>query len=215
MEFSRHFEYGLSPVALLLLIAYHLLLYRRIRSDPLSTSQGLAQRTRVLWVRAIIKGGKDILAIQTLRNWTMSATFLASAAILIGLGILNIAVTADKQGALSLQLMSEFGSGHPGMWIGKLILLSADFLFAFFNFMLAVRYYNHTGFMINLPAEDNSEIHVDDVIEILNRGGSHYTLGMRGYYLAIPLALWLFGPLWLLGGTLVLIATLYRLDRGI
>jgi uncharacterized membrane protein len=145
----------------------------------------------------------------------MSATFLASAAILIGLGILNIAVTADKQGALSLQLMSEFGSGHPGLWIAKLILLSGDFLFAFFNFMLAVRYYNHTGFMINLPVDDNSGIRVDDVIEILNRGGSHYTLGMRGYYLAIPMALWLFGPLWLLAGTVVLIATLYRLDRGI
>jgi uncharacterized membrane protein len=38
---------------------------------------------------------------------------------------------------------------------------------------------------------------------------------MRGYYLAIPLALWLFGPLWLLGGTIILIITLYRLDRGI
>jgi uncharacterized membrane protein len=215
MEILRHLEYGFSPTALLLLMAYHFHLYRQIRSDPLSTSQGLARRTRALWVHGIIKSGKDILAVQTLRNWTMSATFLASAAILIGLGILNIAVTADKQGALSLQLMSDFGSGHPGLWIGKLILLSADFLFAFFNFMLAVRYYNHTGFMINLPVDDNSDIRVDDVIEILNRGGSHYTLGMRGYYLAIPMALWLFGPLWLLGGTILLIVMLYRLDRGI
>ena len=215
MEIWRHFEYGLSPAALLLLVAYHFHLYRKMRNDPLSTSLGLARRTRALWVHAIMKGGKDILAVQTLRNWTMSATFLASAAILIGLGVLNIAVTADKQGALSLQLMSEFGSGHPGMWVGKLILLSADFLFAFFNFMLAVRYYNHTGFMINLPTDDNTEIDADDVIAILDRGGAHYTLGMRGYYLAIPLALWLFGPLWLLGGTLLLIVTLYRLDRGI
>jgi uncharacterized membrane protein len=215
MEILRNLEYGFSPVALLLLLAYHLYLYRKIRSDSLSTSQGLARRTRALWVHGIMKSGKDILAVQTLRNWTMSATFLASAAILIGLGILNIAVTADKQGALSLQLMSEFGSGHPGLWIAKLILLSADFLFAFFNFMLAVRFFNHTGFMINLPTDDNSEIKVDDVVEILDRGGTHYTLGMRGYYIAIPLALWLFGPLWLLAGTVVLIATLYRLDRGI
>ncbi len=215
MEILRYFEYGLSPAAFLFLIAYHVHLYRRIRSDALSTSQGLARRTRALWVDAVMKGGKDILAIQTLRNWTMAATFLASAAILIGLGILNIAVTADKQGALSLALMSDFGSGHPGLWLGKLILLSADFLFAFFNFALAVRYYNHTGFMINLPAEDYSEISVEDVIEILDRGGNHYTLGMRGYYLAIPLALWLFGPLWLMAGSLFLIAVLYRIDRGV
>ncbi len=214
MEILRHFEYGLSPAALLLLVIYHIHLYRKIRSDPLSTSQGLARRTRVLWVHSIMKGSKDILAVQTLRNWTMAATFLASAAILIGLGVLNIAITADKQGALSLQMMSDFGSGHPGLWIGKLILLSADFLFAFFSFMLAVRYYNHTGFMINLPADENAEISVDDVIEILERGAAHYTLGMRSYYLAIPLALWLFGPLWLMAGALLLIITLYRLDRG-
>ena len=69
--------------------------------------------------------------------------------------------------------------------------------------------------MINLPVDADKEIQLDDVINILDRGGLHYTLGMRGYYLTIPLALWLFGPLWLLAGTLLLIIILYRLDRGV
>ena len=180
METLRLFEYGLSPAALLLLVLYHFYLYRKIHDDPMSTSMGLARRTRVLWVHAIMDGQKDILAIQTLRNWTMAATFLASAAILIGLGIFNLALTADKQGELSL-LIGPLGSGHPGLWLGKLVLLGIDFLFAFFNFTLAVRYYNHTGFMINLPCNDSTEISVEDVIEILERGGTHYTLGMRAY----------------------------------
>lgn len=214
MEILRHIEFGLSPAALLLLMVYHVYLYRKIRNDPLGTSLGLAYRIRALWVQNIMDGGKDILAIQTLRNWTMAATFLASTAILIGLGTFNLAVTADKQGELSL-LIGHFGNAHPGLWLGKLILLGADFLFAFFNFTLAVRYFNHTGFMINLPTDARTEISVGDVIEILERGGTHYTLGMRGYYLSIPLALWLFGPLWLLAGTLLLVATLFRLDRGV
>jgi hypothetical protein len=33
-----------------------------------------------LWVHANMDSQKDILAIQTLRNWTMAATFQASAA---------------------------------------------------------------------------------------------------------------------------------------
>ena len=214
METLRLFEYGLSPAALLLLVLYHFHLYRKMQNDPLSTSMGLARRTRVLWVHTIMDGQKDILAIQTLRNWTMAATFLASAAILIGLGIFNLALTADKQGELSL-LIGPLGSGHPGLWLAKLVLLGIDFLFAFFNFTLAVRYYNHTGFMINLPCNENTEISVEDVIEILERGGTHYTLGMRAYYMTIPLALWLFGPLWLMAGTLLMIASLYRLDRGV
>jgi len=214
MEILRYAEFGLSPAALLLLVVYHIYLYRKMRSDPMSTSLGLARHTRALWVQTIMKSGKDILAVQTLRNWTMAATFLASAAILIGLGIFNLAVTADKQGELSL-LMSHLGSEHPGLWFAKLILLGADFLFAFFNFTLAVRYYNHTGFMINLPVNTTTDISVEHVTNMLDRGGTHYTLGMRAYYLAIPLALWLFGPLWLLAGTLLLIISLYRLDRGV
>ena len=166
----------MSPVALLLLLMYHVYLYHKIRSDPLSTSLGLAHRIRALWVHNIMQSNKDILAIQTLRNWTMAATFLASTAILIGLGIFNLAITADKQGELSL-LINHFGNDHPGLWLGKLILLGADFLFAFFNFTLAVRYFNHTGFMINLPTDAHTEISVGDVVKILERGGTHYTLG--------------------------------------
>jgi uncharacterized membrane protein len=215
METLRNLEYGLSPAALLILCIYHIYLYDKVQRQPLHTSIGLAQRTRALWVQMIMKAGKDILAVQTLRNWTMAATFLASAAILIALGILNIAVTSEKQGALSLQLMSDLGSGHPALWLGKLILLGTDFLFVFYNFTLAVRYYNHTSFMINLPTDSSTEISVEDVVKMLDRGGTHYTLGMRGYYLAIPLTFWLFGPLWLLAGTLLLVITLYRLDRGV
>jgi len=214
MGILHHIEFGLSPAALLLLVVYHVYFYRKIRSDPLGTSQGLAHHIRALWVQNIMDGGKEILAIQTLRNWTMAATFLASTAILIGLGTFNLAVTADKQGELSL-LISQFGNDHPGLWLGKLILLGADFLFAFFNFTLAVRYFNHTAFMISLPPDTGAEISVGDVVDILDRGGTHYTLGMRGYYLAIPLALWLFGPLWLLAGTLLLVAALFQLDRGL
>jgi uncharacterized membrane protein len=214
METLRYYEYGLSPAAFLLLALYHFHLYHKMRDDPLSTSLGLARRIRVLWVHSVMEGGKDILAIQTLRNWTMASTFLASAAILIGLGIFNLALTADKQGELSL-MMGPLASGHPVMWTAKLILLGVDFLFAFFSFTLAVRYFNHTGFMINLPNNLDTEITVDDVIKILERGGTHYTLGMRAYYMTVPLALWLFGPLWFMAGTLLMIISLYRLDRGV
>ena len=181
---------------------------------PVLTSQGLARHTRSLWVRSIMKNNKDILAVQTLRNWTMASTFLASTAIIIGLGIFNLALTADKQGELSL-LIGPLSIDHPVLWTTKLVILGIDFLIVFFNFTLAVRYYNHTGFMINLPTDEPGVVSVEGVIKILDRGGTHYTLGMRGYYLAIPLALWLFGPLWMLTGTLLLIAVLYRLDRGV
>ncbi|MGR9088969.1 MAG: DUF599 domain-containing protein, partial [Gammaproteobacteria bacterium] len=104
--------------------AYHLLLYFRIRRAPLSTAVGLTRWVRTEWVRTVMRDGRDILAVRTLRNWTMAATFLASTAILIGLGIFNLAITADKQGGLST-VLSHFGSEHPGLWLVKLIILGA------------------------------------------------------------------------------------------
>ena len=214
MSDLKVFEYGIGPAAISLLAAYHVYLFLKTRRRPTSTSLGLARRTRALWVQSVMKHNKDILAVQTLRNWTMASTFLASTAILIGLGIFNLALTADRQGELSL-LIGPLSIDHPALWTTKLVLLGLDFLIVFFNFTLAVRYYNHTGFMINLPVDEPGSASIEDVIKILDRGGTHYTLGMRGYYLSIPLALWLFGPLWLLAGTLLLIAVLYQLDRGV
>lgn len=95
------------------------------------------------------------------------------------------------------------------------MLLGADFLVAFFNFTLAVRWFNHTGFMINLPKGEENPLGAEAVERILDRGALHYTLGMRAYYLSLPLALWLFGPIWFMGGTLALLAALAHLDRGV
>lgn len=44
---------------------------------------------------------------------------------------------------------------------------------------------------------------------------AYTTPGMRICFMSIPLTLWLFGPLWLLAGTLLLIAARYRIDRGV
>ena len=160
-------EYGIGPAAIFFLLAYHAFLYIKMRRNPLSTSQGLARRTRALWVQSVMTGKKDILAVQTLRNWTMASTFLASTAIIVGLGIFNLALTADRQGELSL-LIGPLSVDHPTLWTAKLAILGIDFLVAFFNFTLSVRYFNHTGFMINLPGDDTSGVGVEDVIKILD-----------------------------------------------
>lgn len=207
-----HWEYGLTLLAFTLLGGYHFYLFWQIRRRPLSTAVGLSRRIRKLWVRKVIQEGRDILAVQTLRNWTMAATLLASTAIFLGLALLNVAFTTEQQPQLS-KLLNYLSYDGELLWLLKLVILSGDFFFAFFNFTLAIRYYNHTGFMVNVSECEEAGINAETVTEILQRGANHYTLGMRGYYLSIPLSLWLFGSLWLLGGTLLLLVVLYRLDR--
>ena len=203
-------EAALSAGSFCLLFFYHIHLLYRIRRAPEETVFTRNSQTRAQWVKTVMEGGRDILAVQTLRNWTMAASFLASTAILIGLAILNM-VLVGHGSSEALHLLNFLGSKSEKVRLLKFVVLSADFLFAFFNFTLAIRFYNHVGFMINVPPARGSE--ELEVVKTVNHGAYHYTLGMRGYYLAIPLTLWLIGPAWLFGGTLLLVWLLYRIDR--
>ncbi len=50
--------------------------------------------------------------------------------------------------------------------------------------------------------------------QLLNRSGNYYSLGMRAYYLSVPLVFWLFGPLYLLIASIGLVVALYHVDRA-
>ena len=202
----------LTAAAFLLLALYHLHLYRANRQDPTLTAFARNARTRNAWVQDVMEHHRDLLAVQTLRNWTMAASFLASTSILIALALLNVALTTDSASS-AVHLTSILGSQPAGLRLAKLLTLSADFFFAFFNFTLAIRYYNHVGFMINVPRGPKSLVDLTYVTDTLNYAATHYTLGMRGYYLSVPLTFWLLGPAWLLGASLVMVVTLYQLDR--
>jgi len=193
-------------------IAYHLHLYKKVRRYPLTTAIGITNHARRMWVDGIIRDKRDILAVQTLRNQVMAATFLASTAILVCLGAFS---TAFRPGVFmevshSLNLL---GTKTESLWMFKLMLLGIIFFVTFFNFTLCIRYYNHVGFMINTFQQNDSTVSAEAVTQVLNHGALHYTIGMRGFYLSVPLALWLFGPIWMFVGSLVLVIVLYRLDR--
>ena len=203
----------IAPIACLAILGiYHVYLYRKIRREPLSTSIGVTEELRKEWVRVVMTERRGVLAVQTLRNWVMASSFLASTAILISLGVLNAAfrmgTLADVSHSLNL-----LGSRHEAVWMVKLMVLSATFLFAFFNFILSIRYFNHASFGLGLPDCAECLGSHDFVAGIVRRGSLHYTVGMRGYYLAIPLTFWLFGLLWMLAATLVLLVVIYQLDR--
>jgi len=194
------------------LFIYHLSLFLKVKRQPLSTAIGITNHARQMWVKGVIRDKRDIMAVQTLRNQVMAATFLASTAILISLGAFSAAfrpgVFNDISHALNL-----LGTRTETLWMFKLMMLGILFFVTFFNFTLAIRYYNHAGFMINTFEQNDAIVSGEAVTQVLNHGALHYTIGMRGFYLSVPLALWLFGPVWMLVGSLILITVLYRLDR--
>lgn len=204
-------EVALVVAAYALLIGYHAALVARVRRNPLSTSIGINNQSRTEWTRNIMTNGRDILAVQTLRNLTMAASFLASTAILVALGLMSYALTSDSLQTFS-HALTRLGSHHPELVLFKFILLICTFFVAFFCYTLAIRYYNHAAFILNIPLDNDDEAQIQRVGAVVNRGTLQYTFGMRASYLIIPFALWIIGPEWLLAGTLLLLAVLYRAD---
>lgn len=198
----------------LLILIYQLYMRRRAARNPAYTVQGVNTIARTAWVENIMREGKDILAVQTLRNSTMAATFLASTAILLIIGVLTLSGQGQELGN-AWHALNVGGSTHAQVWMLKLILLLLDFFIAFFSFAMSIRVYNHVGYMINVPlAARRKVISPQHVAHHLNRAGNYYSIGMRAYYYAVPLVFWLFGPLFMLAATLILIPVLYRLDRA-
>ena len=210
-EFTRLFSlWSPDALGLALLIGYQLFVSWISRHHPERTHQGRSNRLRRAWIETVRAGGKDNLAIQTLRNWVMSASMFASTCMLISLGIMGVTFGGIDLADLSQALSAE-PSGSDVVRV-KLLLLAAIFFTGFMSFLLSLRYYNQGGFVINLPDGFFNDPAIDPIAETLNRAGRHYNQGTRVFILAVPCVLWLIGPGWLLGGALVAILLLYRFD---
>jgi uncharacterized membrane protein len=198
-----------------LVLGYHFYLRFKLRNNPAYTIQAINAQAREIWVESVMTShDRDVLAVQTLRNSTMAATFLASTAILLIIGVLNLMQKNDGIGSMLDLVQKEHLAMSAHIWGFKLLPLLVVFFSAFFCFTLAIRMYNHVGYLINASNGKAFGPTPSFVAQLLNRSGHYYSLGMRAYYLSVPLVFWLFGPLYLIVASIGLVIVLYHVDRA-
>ena len=202
-------ELAIVIVCIVLLGSYHLMLLRKLRRSPTATAMGRQRRTLACWLELNGAESRELVAVQALRNLIMSATFFGSTAVLLAVGILG-AVFATENHFTTVHSLNVLGVQTESLWLLKGLLLAGVFLGAFFNLSLAIRSLNHLTFL--LPCHWRGEIPSEEAAREMDRATLRYALGVRGYYLSIPLVLWFFGPLWMLTGTVLLVITLRRVD---
>jgi uncharacterized membrane protein len=164
----------------------------------------------------MLNPGKDVMAVQTMRNFIMVGILMVSTATLLIIGTLTLSGQADNI-SRSWHAINLYGSPSAELWILKVLCLLADFVIAFFAFAMSIRIANHVLFMVNVPREfqeTNVALAPKAVARRLNRAGYMLAVGMRALFFAVPLVFWLFGPLFLLLATVGLVVTLSRLDRN-
>lgn len=217
MNFSLGLQTDLTAfiASTAIVAAYYFFLHFKTRNNPTYTIHGVNALARTLWVANVMRNpGKDVMAVQTLRNFVMGASLMASTAALLIVGTLTLSGQAENI-AQSWHVLSIAGSHATALWILKVMLMLVDFIVAFFAFAMSVRLANHVVFMINIPEHDaNHNLSPKAVARRLHRAGNMFAIGMRAFYFAIPLVFWLFGPYFLLLSSVGLVIALYNLDRS-
>lgn len=210
MNDGTSFPYVSDAIALLAVVAmisgyqFHLVILAR--RNPMAVLANTAALARAAWIEAIIADGDSaILAVQTLRNSTMAASFLASTAILLMVGTLTL---SGQVGSLrdTWQLLNIFGTIDPTLWLVKLLCLLLLLFFAFFNFVNSIRLLNHIGYMVfRREGLNNTHLPLEQITNELNRAGHYFSVGLRAYYYLIPIVCWLFGPTYMVAATGILV----------
>ena len=199
----------LVTVAILLLHEVALLVVRR--RHPAGLARSAHATLREEWFAAVSsQTGSEVLAVQTLRNSLMSATMTASTAVLGLVGTVTLATPS---------LHASFGAtagGAPG-FTARLVLelLLMALLFAsLVCSAMAVRYFNHAGFICSMPVGSAQRQRWSAVgASHLRRAGILYSWGLRHLMLVAPILAAILHPLAGPVVALILVGVLFWLDR--
>jgi len=181
------------------------------RRNPAAMARTAHAELREEWFIAISRQpGSEILAVQTLRNSLMSATMIASTAVLGLMGTvtlaapaLNAALDASTIGIpqLTARLMLE------------LVLLALLFA-SLISSVMAVRYYNHAGFISAIPVGSaERQRWAATGVDYMRRAGMLYGWGLRHLILIAPVLASMLHPLAGPVAAVVVVAMLSGFDR--
>ncbi|MED6205669.1 hypothetical protein PIB30_019968 [Stylosanthes scabra] len=154
---------------------------------------------------------KNILAVQSLRNTIMGSTLMATTSILLSSGL---AAVVSSTYSIKKPLDDALYGGHGEFMIAlKYVTLLTLFMFSFFCHSLSIRFINQVNILINTPQDEPMSLVTPDYVnEILEKGFMLNTVGNRIFYSALPLLLWIFGPVLVFLCSITMVPVLYNLD---
>ncbi|MCF6291610.1 MAG: DUF599 domain-containing protein [Desulfobacterales bacterium] len=188
------------------LFGYRFFLAQMLKYRPTDLFLGKLQKYRTAWIEAHSGGTDNMVVVQTLRNTIMSASFLASTAVILIMGAFNLLHTLGRAGAAL----------EPTVEVVKILLIILLLFYTFFNFTWYIRETNYMSFILNIPKDRLDQIEDGDstarIAQMFLTSGIYFSLGMRGYYFLVPLLLWFFSPVLMIGATGAILYILLRRD---
>jgi Protein of unknown function, DUF599 len=199
-----------AALATVAVLGYEVALLLAQRRAPQRFARTAHAGLRQEWFEAVsAQPGSEILAVQTLRNSVMSATMTASTAALGLMGTATLAVP-------SLQIGSGAAAGATGASarLALELALMAVLFASLVSSVMAVRYYNHAGFIGAMPVESAARQRWAAAgSAYVRRAGVLYSWGLRHLVLVAPILASIFQPLAGPVAAVLVVAVLYGFDR--
>ena len=200
-----------AGITIAMLVTYELSLLWVQRRNPLTLARSAHANLREEWFTALSQQkGSEILAVQTLRNSLMSATMTASTA---ALGLIGSATLLAPSLNSSFGTIDNMTRHFTARLVMELVLMAVLFASLVCSAM-AVRYYNHAGFILSMPVEsDERSRWGPTAVAYLRRAGLLYSWGLRHLLMVAPLLVFIVYPLAGPVAALLVMAALYGFDR--
>ena len=200
-----------AGITVAVLVAYEMTLLWMQRRSPTALARSAHANLREEWFAALSKQkGSEILAVQTLRNSLMSATMTASTA---ALGLIGSATLLAPTITSSIGTFNNLTSHFTARLVLELMLMGVLFASLVCSAM-AVRYYNHAGFILSMPVEsDERKQWGPTAVAFLRRAGLLYSWGLRHLLMVAPLLVFIVYPLAGPVAAVLVVAALFGFDR--
>jgi hypothetical protein len=158
-----------------------LILDQRRRPARLARSRHAALRED--WFIAVSRqAGSELLAVQTLRNSLMSATMLASTAALALMATVSLLAPSLHAGLEAARGVADVDA-RLALELLLLALLCASLVAS----LMAVRFYNHAGFVGGMPVGSGARTRWSQAgVRYVRQAGILYGVGLRQLVLVVP-----------------------------
>ncbi|RPH66890.1 MAG: DUF599 domain-containing protein [Burkholderiales bacterium] len=174
---------------------------------------------RRAWMREAYRRDPRMTDVALIGNLMHSATFFSSTTLLV-LGASFALLGTIERGSEVLEVMKTLPFAtrvSQELLESKVVLLTLLFVYAFMRFTWSLRQFNLVNIMVGaFPAQRENLVTDDGMIATAGRlnelAGLNFTQGLRAYYYAVPLLLWLVNAWLLIAGTVAITVVLYYME---
>ncbi|XP_076909338.1 uncharacterized protein LOC143566553 [Bidens hawaiensis] len=205
---EEHLDLILVPLGFLIMCFYHLFLLYRYLKRPDLTAIGYENHNKKAWVeKMLLLDGKDRGFAVTVLNGHLSASTSLSSISLVLCSLIGALLGNTSNNLLTSKFI--LGDTSQSTNTIKYITVLSFFLLAFACFVQTTRHFVHGSFLISMPTGD---VPVECIQKAVLRGNNFWAVGLRALYFTTTLLLWIFGPIPMFVGSVVMVMVLYFLD---